>query len=116
MDSEPIRLTIYLGLAMLLSTCMSTIWVARNKPLSWSHIPYARLAITALGLFTVWLILLAFSIRDFNWLKRSDLIWPMASLSGGATVLGWAWWALAVKRTFRIEHRAAHRLNGNGVV
>jgi len=103
--SEPIRLITYLALATLLSAAMSTIWLARGKPVHWRKIPHARLALTALGMLVIWLVLLATSIRDLHWLTRTMLIWPMAALSGGATILGWTWFALTVKCTFRIEHR-----------
>ena len=111
--SEPIRLTIYLALAGLLSACMSAIWLARNKPVHWRTIPHVRLALATLGRLIVWLTLLAFSIRDFHWLTRTMLIWPMAALSGGATILGWTWFVLTVKCTFKIVHRK--HANGNGV-
>jgi hypothetical protein len=104
-DSEPIRLTIYLSLAMLVCVCMSSIWLARDKPMSWRRIPYVRLALAFLALILLFLLMLAVSIRDMHWLSRSTLIWPIVAVSGGASVLGWAWWILAVRVTFRIERR-----------
>lgn len=115
MDSEPIRLFVYLSLAALASVCMSTVWLARNKPINWRSFPHAKLALAFLALVALWLVLLALSIRDFHWLTRSDLIWPMLTLSGGASVLGWAWWILTVRVTFRIEHRNGGRVSTNGL-
>ena len=101
-DSEPIRLVIYLSLALLVSTCMSTIWVVRNTPIRWVRIPHVKLAMATLALVLVFLLLLAVSIRDMHWIPRSALVWPIVATSGGASVLGWSWWLLTVKMTFRI--------------
>jgi hypothetical protein len=112
-DSEPIRLLVYLTLALEASVSMSILYLVRDKPINWRRIPHVWLAIMALSLIAIWLAMLAVSIRDLHWLSRSDLIWPMLSLSSGTAILWGAWLILTVRVTFRIEHRR-HGLNGNG--
>lgn len=113
MQSEPIRLVIYLSLAALVGACMSSVWLARNKPLSWRSIPHVHLALAFLALLLLFLIMLAVSIRDLHFVSRAVLIWPIVAVSGGASILGWAWWIMTVRVTFRIERR--HH-NGNGAI
>ena len=107
MDSTLFRLVAHLGLFALITVGMSTLWILRGRYVRLTHVP---LAVAALGLFAIWLLMLALSIRDLNWLTRDMLIWPLTVTELGAAALGWTWWAIAVKKTFRIEHR-----NGNGV-
>ena len=106
MESEPIRLTIYLAAASLVVTGMETLWLLRSKPIRCGGIPFPRLAIAGLGFLATWLVLLGVSIRDFHWLPRALLVWPLAAISGGATTLGWVWWIMFAKVTFRIGRRA----------
>ena len=84
-DSEPIRLVIYLSLALLVSAFMSTIWIMRDRPPRWNQIPHSKLAIAFLLMVLLFLLLLSVSIRDLHWLKRSDLVWPIVAISGGAS-------------------------------
>ncbi len=112
-DSEPIRLAIYLSLAALASAGMSTIWLVRNQPVTWRKFPHVGLALSFLALLILFLLLLAVSIRDLHWLKRGDLVWPIVATSGGASLLGWTWWIKTVRVTFRIEWPQQWR-NENG--
>ena len=107
MDSTLFRLVAHLSLFALLTVGMSTLWILRGRYVRLTHVP---LAVSALGVFAIWLLMLALSIRDLNWLTREMLIWPLTVAELGASALGWAWWMIAVKKTFRIERR-----NGNGV-
>ena len=110
MDSTLFRLVGHLSLFALITVGMSTLWLVRGRYVRLTHVP---LALAALGLFALWLMLLALSIRDMRWLTRDTLIWPLTVAELGASFLGWAWWAIAVKKTFRYERR---KQSGDGIV
>lgn len=102
--TENIRLLIYLSLVLLGSVSASSLWVARDKVIPWDgHIPYPWLTILFWAGLLSFFALLAVSIRDLHWLKRSNLIWPIILTSGGCSAAGWTWWILVARSTFTVE-------------
>ena len=94
------RLCAHYAAIALLTAMIFALIMARGNRVKIAHV---RLAVASLFLFALWLFLLALSIRSIQLFPRDAIVPVLAVLELGGTVLGWAWFALAVRFNFRIK-------------
>ncbi len=94
------RLCAHYAAIGLLTAMIFALIMARGNRVKISHVP---LAVASMLLFALWLFLLALSIRSVQLFPREAIVPVLATLELGGTVLGWTWFAMAVKFNFRIK-------------
>jgi hypothetical protein len=98
------RLCAHYAAIGLLTAMIFALIMARGSRVKISHIP---LAVASMTLFALWLFLLSLSIRSVQILPREAIVSVLAMLELGGTVLGWAWFAMAIRFNFRLRPRAS---------
>ncbi len=102
MDSTWFRSAAYISSFGLITAFVLTLLAAHGRPLRFA--PW-RFLIAALILYGFFFLLLALSMKEFDWLPRLQLGWVFGALAGGGSVLGWPWLLMTMRLSFRIERR-----------
>jgi hypothetical protein len=100
MDTSILRLLAHSAAIALITAAIFAIVVARH------NIPHWRLIVAGLILLDFWVIFLALSVHSAAFFPREQLVPLLAILELGAVALGWSWFVMTVRWSFRIKRSA----------
>lgn len=102
LDVSSLRQYFHVANSSLMYALSISVFFARGK---YIYIDKAMLASAAFALAGMWFSWLGATAHEHALISRANVVQLLAALEGGFMVLGWGWFALAFKRSFKIERK-----------
>jgi hypothetical protein len=99
LTATTLRLVAHVASFGVIVAAIGALSMARGKNFNMRH--WYWLAIS-LSFYAAWFFLLSISLRDAEFVKRSEIAWLLGSVEMTGAVTAWTWFALTLRATFRI--------------
>lgn len=97
-----LRLLAHLLTIGLLLASLTSLMLARGRPLHWVH---WRWLAGCLYLYTLWFTLLLVTVKNAALFPRAELTLVLGGLELAGATIGWVWWLRTVSVSFHVTRR-----------
>jgi hypothetical protein len=99
LTSTTLRLLAHVASFGVIVAAIGALSLTRKKNFNMRHWYWLAMS---LSFYAAWFFLLSISIRDTEFLKRSEIAWLLGSVEMTGAATAWTWFALTMRATFRI--------------